>query len=765
MSSQAVGAPLTVPVETRLRVDGMDCGACASRVETALGRLPEVRAVTVSLATAEVRVEHLPGIDRAQLAETLSRLGFTPRETASTEATACGCGAAACAAPEAPPRGADRPTPWWRSRQGLLTLGTGALMLTAYGAASLFPAFERPIFLAAVLLGLVPVARRAWAAARLGSPLSIETLMSLAALAAVAVGAEAEAAAVLFLFQVGESLEGLAARRSRAGIGALIELLPRNARRLRADGTLETVAAERLRVDDRIEVHPGERIPADGEVLEGVGGVDESPLSGESLPQLRRSGDAVFAGSVNLESRLRLRVTADAADNTIARITRLVREAQARKAPSARFIERFARVYTPLVVLFASLVAVVPPLFLGALWSEWIYRGAAILLIGCPCALVISTPAAIAAGLAAGARQGLLMKGGAVLEGLARITRVAFDKTGTLTLGQPRVTEVVVLEGERARLLECAAALSQGSSHPLSRAILAHAEAAGLAAVAPERVRALPGRGVRGEIGGRECFLGSLTAARELIGGDASGLVVAAESQQALGRSLSVVVEDGRALGLIAMHDAPREDAAAGIAALDRLGIGALVLSGDQRPAVAALAGPLGIEAHAGLLPEDKQRLVSELQQTGERVAKVGDGINDAPALAAAEIGIAMGGGTEVALETADAASLHARVGDVAAMVRLSRRTLRVIRQNVALAIGLKLGLMVTTLLGVTGLWPAVLADTGATVLVTANSLRLLRARVVEPTAAGASGRQEASGAKPDECCRDGDQSPAASLQ
>ncbi|MBK1649948.1 heavy metal translocating P-type ATPase [Rhabdochromatium marinum] len=666
MPTQAIETAVSAPMETRLRVDGMDCGACAT----------------------------------------------------------------SCAAPEN-----SRPAPempWWRSRQGLLTLGTGALMLCAYGAASLFPAFERPIFLAAVLLGLIPVARRAWTSARLGSPLSIETLMSLAALAAVSVGAEAEAAAVLFLFQVGESLEGVAARRSRDGIGALIELLPRSAQRETADGSLETIAAERLLVDDRIQVHAGERIPADGEVLEGIGGVDESPLSGESLPQVKQPGEAVFAGSVNLESRLRIRVTADATDNTIARIARLVREAQARKAPSARFIERFARVYTPLVVVFATLVAVVPPLFLGAIWSEWIYRGAAILLIGCPCALVISTPAAIAAGLAAGARHGLLMKGGAVLEGLARISRVAFDKTGTLTLGRPQVTEVIVLAGTREQLLERAAALSAGSAHPLSRAILTHTASAGIAPAAPDEIRALPGQGVSAQIAGHDCLLGSLAAARERLDDD-SALIEAAEPQLALGRSLSVLIEDGRALGLIAMHDAPREDARAGIAALERLGISSLVLSGDQRPAVEALAGPLGIEAHAGLLPEDKQRLVRELQHVGERVAKVGDGINDAPALAAAEIGIAMGGGTEVALETADAASLHGRVGDVAAMVRLARRTLRVIHQNVAIAVGLKLGLMVTTLIGLTGLWPAVLADTGATVLVTANALRLLRVRVIEP--------------------------------
>ncbi|MFD2112077.1 heavy metal translocating P-type ATPase [Thiorhodococcus fuscus] len=735
MPIQAIETAVSAPMETRLQVDGMDCGACANKVETALGRLPGVRLVTVSLASAEVRIGHDPNTDLAAIRETLSRLGFSPRDPVPDTAPACGCGATSCAAPENGRPASE--TPWWRSRQGLLTLGTGALMLCAYGAASLFPAFERPIFLAAVLLGLIPVARRAWASARLGSPLSIETLMSLAAIAAVSVGAEAEAAAVLFLFQVGESLEGVAARRSRDGIGALIELLPRNAQRETADGTLETVAAERLLVDDRIQVHAGERIPADGEVLEGIGGVDESPLSGESLPQIKRPGDSVFAGSVNLESRLRIRVTADAADNTIARIASLVREAQARKAPSARFIERFARVYTPLVVVFATLVAVVPPLFLGAVWSEWIYRGAAILLIGCPCALVISTPAAIAAGLAAGARHGLLMKGGAVLEGLARISRVAFDKTGTLTLGQPQVTETIVLAGTREQLLARAAALSAGSAHPLARAILAHAGSAGIAPAAPDAIQALPGRGVSARIADSDCFLGSLAAARERLDDD-SALIEAAEPQLALGRSLSVLVEDGRALGLIAMHDAPREDARAGIVALERLGIGSLVLSGDQRPAVEALAGPLGIEAHAGLLPEDKQRLVRELQDAGERVAKVGDGINDAPALAAAEIGIAMGGGTEVALETADAASLHGRVGDVAAMVRLARRTLQVIHQNVTIAVGLKLGLMVTTLIGLTGLWPAVLADTGATVLVTANALRLLRIRVIE-TEAGSS--------------------------
>jgi Cd2+/Zn2+-exporting ATPase len=399
------------------------------------------------------------------------------------------------------------------------------------------------------------------------------------------------------------------------------------------------------------------------------------------------------------------------------------------KAPTERFIDRFSRTYTPAVALIAALVAIVPPLFFGGLWQEWLYKGLALLLIGCPCALVISTPAAIAASLSAGARHGLLIKGGAVLENIGKVTAVAFDKTGTLTEGRPLVTDILGFDRAEVDVLSHAAALEQGSSHPLAQAILSRAEADGAALPTATDVKALGGKGVNGWVAGSDLFLGSPQEAdrRAPLTAEQKAQVTALHGQ---GKTVSVLIADGRAAGALAMRDEPRTDAATGVKALAERGLRVIMLTGDNRRTAEAIAGRLGIEARAELLPEDKQRIICELKSDGYVVAKVGDGINDAPALAAADVGIAVGGGTDVALETADAASLHGRVTDIAAMVRLSRQTMRNIYQNIAIALGLKGVFLVTTVAGVTGLWPAILADTGATVLVTINALRLLRTPV-----------------------------------
>ncbi|GAA0577237.1 heavy metal translocating P-type ATPase [Caenispirillum bisanense] len=732
--------------ETRFAVEGMDCGSCVRKIETALGRLPGVEEVSVSLAAGAVTIHHDARTTAAEIRDIVARLGFRPAALAESlqpqtcggsQGSAGGCcgpaaGAASCSSPPLPPSPSPAPAPrreerrWWATPAVALLAVSGAAIALAVVVGLLAPELERWAFLAAVGVGLVPVARRAVVAARYGTVFPIEMLMTVAAVAAVAIGAEAEAATVLFLFLIGELLESVAASRARAGIRALADLMPRTCRRETPAGAIEDIAADRVAIGDIIQVRPGDRVAADGVILSGTGGVDESPLTGESIPRLKTAGDPVHAGTINGDSLLRVRVTADARDNTIARIVRLVEEAQEKKAPTARFIERFARSYTPAIVAVAVLVAIVPPLFAGGAWHDWIYRAAALLLIGCPCALVISTPAAIAAGLSAGARQGLLMKGGAVLEALGRTTLVAFDKTGTLTEGRPQVTDVIAGEnGDTGAVLSMAAALSAGSSHPVAAAILRAAE--GLAIPAADHGAAVPGKGVEARIGGAQVFLGSPPAAAERAGQDAVAAVAAPLA--AAGRTVSVLVRDGAVAGAIGLRDTLRPDAAAAIARLRTLGIEAVMLTGDSRPAASRMAAELGITVHAELLPEQKLDLVRRFQADGAQVAKVGDGINDAPALAAAQVGIAMGGGTDVALETADAASLHARVGDIPAMVVLSRRTLRVVRQNVALALGLKLLLLVTTVAGVTGLWPAVLADTGATVLVTANALRLLRRR------------------------------------
>lgn len=706
------------PDSLRFRVDGMDCASCAAKIDTAVRRLPGVTDVSVSVTNGAMNVNHDGTARSDEIAAKVTALGY--RTTLADTAPAAGGGRAApkTSAPA-------KPLPWWRSKKGQMMLACGGGLIAAYIAGHLYPANELWAFTAAMLIGLVPIAKRAYMAAINGTPFSIEMLMTIAAIGAMFIGATEEAAAVVFLFLVGELLEGVAAGKARASIQSLTALVPKTAF-LEKNGTTSEVAADSLAVGDVISVRPGDRMPADGEILTGESAVDEAPVTGESTPVGKAEGDTVFAGTINGDGVLRVRVTAAAQDNTIARVVRLVEEAQEAKAPTERFINRFSTYYTPGVVVVAALVAILPPLLAGGDWNEWIYKGLAILLIGCPCALVISTPAAIAAALSSGARRGLLMKGGAVLETIGKITAACFDKTGTLTEGKPKVTDVLAGDLPEDEVLRLAASLDAGSSHPLALAIVGAAEQRGLKLAPVTGGKAHGGKGVSGMVGEKDLFLGSRRAANDIAAiPDALANRIAACNDE--GKTVSVLVANGRIAGAIAMRDEPRADAIAGLRELKAANIRTVMLTGDNRRTAEAIGRDLGIEVRAELLPEDKQRIVGELRKEGLIVAKIGDGINDAPALAAADVGIAMGGGTDVALETADAAVLHGRVGDVEEMVDLSKRTMRNIHQNIAIALGLKAVFLVTTVLGITGLWPAILADTGATVLVTINALRLLR--------------------------------------
>ncbi len=615
--------------------------------------------------------------------------------------------------------------PWWRTGKARLVGVLAVLVGLAWALSLAFPREAYWIFLVATVVAVVPFGRRAVALARAGTPFSIETLMCVAALGAVAIGAAEEAATVVLLFALGEMLENVAAGRARAGIRALAGLIPRTARREGVGGAVEEVAADRLAVGDMVQVRPGDRVPCDGEIVEGTSAVDESPVTGESVPVARGPGETVLAGSVNADAGLlRIRTTRGASDNTVARIVKLVEEAAASRAPTQRFVERFAEWWTPAAMLAAIVVILVPPLLFGGDWWTWTYRGLALLLIACPCALVISVPAAVASGLSAGAKRGLLVKGGAALEAIGAAKTIAFDKTGTLTEGKPKVTDVVVLASgtDERSLLRLAAAVEQGSSHPLGRAILERAAALGVNVPAAADARAVPGRAVQATVEGRVVAVGSPRHAEE----SGSGIGTQAAELEAAGKTVVAILVDGAVLGMIALRDEPRADAVEGIAALKRMGLATLMLTGDNERTGNAIAEKLGLDVRAGLLPEDKLREIARLRTAGP-VVMVGDGINDAPALAAASVGVAMGGGTDVALETADAALLRERVAGVAELVGLSRSTLANIRQNVGVALGLKAIFLVTTLAGITGLWPAILADTGATVLVTMNALRLLR--------------------------------------
>jgi Cd2+/Zn2+-exporting ATPase len=710
----------------------MDCAGCAAKIDTAVRRLPGVEHVSVSAAAGTMTVRHNGRSDLVQLERAVTSLGYgmTPAERPID----AGHGSYAKHHHAGHDHGPERhghdhgPTtgPWWKSPKAKLTAAAGIALIVAYGIGKLMPAIAPWAFTAAMLVGLVPIARRAFMAARAGTPFSIEMLMTIAAIGAVIINAGEEAATVVFLFLVGELLEGVAAGRARASIQGLTALVPKTAF-VETDGGTEQVPAESVAVGAIILVRPGDRIPADGVIVSGESAIDEAPVTGESMPQRKRIDDVVFAGTINGDAALRIRVTAAASDNTIARVVKLVEEAQESKAPTERFIDRFSRYYTPCVVVVAALVAIVPPLLFDAAWNEWVYKGLAILLIGCPCALVISTPAAIAASLSAGARRGLLLKGGAVLENIGRITVAAFDKTGTLTEGKPKVTDVIGFGRSAADVLRLAAALESGSSHPLATAILARAKADNVTVPVAEGGEAIGGKGVTGRAEGVALFLGSADAAGERVKLTPEQ-ISHFESLNTDGKSIAVLLADGTTAGVIAMRDEPREDAKAGLKALTDAGIRTIMLTGDNRRTAEAVGKQLGIAVRAELLPADKQRIVQELKAgSGDvTVAKIGDGINDAPALAAADVGIAMGSATDVVLETADAAVLHGRVGDVAAMVNLSKRTMRNVRQNITIALGLKAVFLVTTIAGITGLWPAILADTGATVLVTMNALRLL---------------------------------------
>lgn len=715
------------------RVTGMDCGACASKVRGAVERLPGVDDVDVALMAERLRLTLDPNKTSAESVEKAVRgigFGISPKGAKPEKPKGGFILPDDAVLPGENPESADEPPAevpapaWYQTAKGRLVIGSGALLGAAWASRLILPPeVSHWVFVAATLIGLIPVARRAVAMARSGMPFTIEMLMTIAASGALVIGEPEEAALVVFLFAVGELLEGVSAGKARDSIRALSKLVPKTARLEVGDKTRE-VAAEKLSVGQIVQVRPGDRVPCDGEVIGGISGVDESPVTGESVPILKEPGSDVFAGSINAEALLRVRVTKAAEDNTIARIVRLVEEAESARAPTERFIDRFSRIYMPAVVGVAALVAVIPPLAFGADWGEWIYRALALLLIGCPCALVISVPASITSALSTGARNGLLMKGGSVIEAASRITHVAFDKTGTLTLGKPRVTDVVTLAGDDAGLLALAAGVEAGASHPLGQAICAEAEARGIAAAAGSDARALPGKGAEAVIDGETVGVGSPRLAAER-GAMADDLRTRVETLEAQGKTVVIVLRGDVAQGLIALRDEPRADAAEAVAQLDALGVSSLMLTGDNRRTAAAIAEGLGIDHRAELMPEDKVTAIQDLTK-GAQVMMIGDGINDAPALAAADVGVAMGSGTDVALETADAAILRDRVSDVPGTIRLARAAMGNIRQNIAIALGLKAIFLVTTVLGITGLWIAILADTGATVLVTLNALRLL---------------------------------------
>ncbi len=699
-------AGVTSTYKQSWRVVGMDCPSCARKIETAVNQLTDIVDARVLFATEKLVVQFNSASTAAAIEQAVTNTGFKIYDDQQKSS-------AQQAKPRHPLLEADT----------LRIVALAAMM--AIGTLTNLWSVEagRWIFTISCIAGLVPIATKAWKLAKSGTPFAIETLMTVAAVGALYLGETVEAAMVLLLFLIGERLEAFAASKARSGVQALMELVPETAIRLQSGERIEVPASE-LSPGDIVEVAPGGRLPADGLLLDAVASMDESALTGESLPVEHVRGDKIAAGAVVVDRVIQLKITSRQGENAIDRILHLIEEADSRKAPMERFLDQFSRWYTPLMMVVALLVVTVPPLLFAQPWETWVYRGLAMLLIACPCALVISTPAAITSGLAAGARRGALIKGGAALEQLGRIQSVAFDKTGTLTQGKPQVTDIVALSGlSLDQLLTVTAAIEQGSRHPLAMSLVEKAQNQGLTLPHAQDKQALVGRGVAGRIG--EHFYRVLAPGKvDVPLADSVNEQVAA--MEAQGKTVVVALENDTPIGIIAWQDTLREDAQQAIAALHQMGIHTTMLTGDNPRSAQAIASQLNMDFQASLMPEDKVEYVRQLAQQ-QHVAMVGDGINDAPAMKEANIGIAMGGGTDVALETADAAITHNRLNELPGMISLSRATLSNIRQNVTIALGLKGIFLVTSLIGVTGLWVAVLADSGATALVTLNALRLLK--------------------------------------
>ncbi|MEM8803356.1 heavy metal translocating P-type ATPase [Sulfitobacter sp. JB4-11] len=607
----------------------------------------------------------------------------------------------------------------------------GAIGIFSGHGESAMPLVEAALFAAAILFGVWLVAPKAWSSARRFSP-DMNLLMVVAVAGAIGLGEFFEAATVAFFFSLSLYLESWSVGRARNAVSALLDLAPPTARVLYDDGSEADVPAAAVAVGARFVVRGGDRIPLDGEVVDGAGAVDQAPITGESALVPKETGDDVYAGSINGEGTLTVRATKAASDTVLSKIIRMVGDAHSRRAEVEQWVTKFARIYTPVVMVLAIVIALVPPLFAGGDWGFWFYNALVLLVIACPCALVISTPVSIVASLAASARNGVLIKGGAYVEAPGRTTALAMDKTGTITMGEPEVAAVYPIgETSKRDLLMRAAALEARSSHPLARAILSRAEQDGMQIVAAENTRTVPGRGLEGHLDGQSIWLGSDRFAEE----KGLGTAIPAELRDAIEGSGSTLVAIGDATGVngvLELRDRIRPDAKGIVARLHAQGVKKIVmLTGDNAATARAVAVEVGIdEVRAELLPEDKVAAVEELVAIHDTVAMIGDGVNDAPAMARAHYGIAMGAvGSDAAIETADIALMTDDIGKVPWLIGHSRRTMSIIKQNIGLSLATKAVFVVATAFGMASMWGAIAADVGVSLLVVANALRLLQAR------------------------------------
>ncbi len=699
-----------IHAESIFTIEGMDCGEEVAILERRLKPLPGLEDLVPDLVGRRLRVRY----DAAKLSTSaiVEAVAQTGMKAWLEHEQPVGHTAAATA------------------RQALVVSSGVALAAGLLLEFLDFPAFvTRSIFLISILTGGGYTARRAWAATRVMS-LDINVLMLFAVIGATIIGEWSEGATVTFLFAFAQILEARSMDRARHAIRALMDLTPAEAI-VRRNGRDARVPVDDVGVGEVLLVKPGEKIPLDGVVVSGTSPVNQAPITGESMPVEKSAGDEVFGGTINGHGGLDVRVTRLRQDTTLARIIALVELAQSQRAPSQAFVERFARYYTPAVIAVAIAIAVVPPLLMAQPFGTWFYRALVLLVISCPCALVISTPVSVVSAIAAAAHKGVLIRGGVHLERVGAVRCVAFDKTGTLTKGSPHVVEVVPLNGTAVdEILEIAAGLEARSEHPVGRAIFARAVESGIALPESTEFQSIPGRGAEAVVAGQHALVGNhrLIEERGLCN---EAIHATLDRFATLGRTAVLVARPERPLGIIALADRPRESARDAIEMLRREGVEHVVmLTGDNRASAEALARDLGIDdIRAELLPHDKVEVVRTLRQRYGTVMMVGDGVNDAPALAAADVGIAMGAaGTDVALETADIALMADELLKIPFAIRLGRATLRNIRMNVTLSLGLKAVFLALALIGSATLWMAVVADMGASLLVIANGMRLLRA-------------------------------------
>ncbi len=700
-------------VTTLLRIAKMDCPTEESLIRGKLQGMPGVQGLDFNLMQRTLTVRHTPDSIKPAV-EAIESLGLEievqktdePRDSQAT----------------------SQKTKWWP----MAVSGIAAVL--AEGVYWVNDGFHWAVVVLALLSifsGGLSTYKKGWIALK-NRNLNMNALMSIAVTGGMAIGHWPEAAMVMFLFALAEVIEAKSLDRARNAIRGLMDLAPETATVRQADGTWTELPAKEVAKGTVVRVRPGERIALDGLITAGRSAINQAPITGESLPVEKAEGDQVFAGTINETGSFEYKVTAGASDSTLARIIHAVESAQGSRAPTQRFVDQFARVYTPAVFVVAVLVAAVPPFAFGGAWFDWIYKALVLLVIACPCALVISTPVTIVSGLAAAARRGILIKGGVYLEGGRKLKALALDKTGTLTHGKPEQTDFLPLIGDAKEVATWAASLAARSDHPVSQAIARKADRDGVSLHEVDDFAALPGRGVRGRIAGRKLYMGNHRLAKEL-GLSEAALQSRLEALERQGKTAILLMDESTVLGIFAVADTVKETSREAVADLQALGVRTLMLTGDNQHTADAIAAQVGIsEARGDQLPEDKLKTIESLIGGEGQVGMVGDGINDSPALARSDIGFAMGAaGTDTAIETADVALMDDDLRKIPTFIRLSRATASILTQNIVLALGIKAVFLVLTFTGHATMWMAVFADMGASMLVVFNGLRLLKVKTV----------------------------------